>query len=158
MNKHNFIPLVTYRGWDEIDNCWRYGFLTKCPASNDFYIGNDKNERRVHPNSIGIYTGKDDKNGTPIFCAVNDAKYSSDIVKCGYVYAPFGFDDEHDEGYYIGTLAFQSSKGFGMLNRIKYSFSNDKEERPKGFELFPASRAEVIGNQYEEYLKETKND
>jgi len=78
MSKHNYTALTTFRGWRETEECWVYGDLFGKER-----ILTDNREGLaplVYPDSIGVYTGKDDKDGKPIFCGVGAAKYGGDNV------------------------------------------------------------------------------
>jgi hypothetical protein len=132
--KHNYIPLVKYRGWSEEKNEWVYGYYRKIYFHNqsgailehsiisrgEVYTAWDdydapREKWEVHPDSIGIYTGKDDCEDTPIFCAVNGAKRGSDIVEvCGakvfdIVFNNGGFECKNNNVIFPLSIAVQNS-------------------------------------------------
>ena len=92
MNEHNYTALTTFRGWSEETKEWFYGSLVILTFNGvkEYYIYDEKGERKkAHPDSIGIYTGKDDKDGTPIFCGVAGAEFGGDNVYAGSVRKEF---------------------------------------------------------------------
>ena len=138
MNKHNFKALQTFRGWNEDKGEWVYGQYASCNLTHVSYIINDtclsagglvsKQWVRVPKKSIGIYTGKDDKNGTPIFAGLpEDGNIGGDKLK-----------DIYGEG--IIAYCHYCDSRFEINDEMLTSFSNWI----------------VIGTQYEQQLKETK--
>lgn len=83
MKKHNFTALTTFRGWSEEKNKWVYGYYKYEQHSQGHYVlpfgRNQLCWIEIHPDSIGVYTGKDDKDGEPIFMAIG--KFGGDRVR-----------------------------------------------------------------------------
>lgn len=135
MSKHNFKALQTFRGWSAKNKEWMYGFLTKEPKGLRLYISNDNFERVCVPESIGIYTGKDDKNGTPIFAGLpEDGNIGGDKLKTGH----------RIDGYFEGIAKYDT---FGFVG-----YRNGKAQHIG----FASTDLEVNGTQYEQHLKENK--
>lgn len=139
MKQHDFIPLVTFRGWSEADEKFVFGALDIIGDVANIITNDSRRSFFVDKDSLGIYTGKDDKNGAPIFCGVAGAKYGSDILKVeiedgtvtgeiGYIEASFCWVDNND---------FMDGEPFS----IPIPFANDYV---------------IKSNQYEQYLKEQK--
>ena len=163
MAGHGFKALQTFRGWSEEYNRWRFGYLLPS-LSNDMYIfphidGMRLSKTKVVPESIGIYIGKDDNTkwedrpdwlkhipkedwtGVPIFAWLpEDGNIGGDIVKCEY--------------YYIGILRYGEypHDGHAYEENDSSGFFVDF-----AFDIKRHGAFEIIGTQYEQYLKEKKN-
>lgn len=99
-------------------------------------IAIDHNEMiAVVKESIGIFTGKNDKNGTPIFAGLpEDGNIGGDNVS---------FNVIQEDGKIIGEFSYTACNYFIHANGKMY-YANS------------AKNIEVIGSAYEQYLKETK--
>lgn len=140
--KHNYIPLVTYRGWDKRKQEWIYGSLVKLyPKSTgfvkSFIIDMSENKHSVEPNSLGIYKGQDDSRGAPIFAGVNGAEFGSDKVE-------FTLLDEHKSA----VVRF-SNDGY-------FYYDTDASPDTKILTSVTVSNLRVIGSQWEERLKDNR--
>ena len=133
---------ILFRGWSEELMKWRYGHLVE--SGNKIFVlasftpyspGLAGGE--VHPDSIGIYINKKDKDGKKIFCGCNGAKYGSDIVK------------QRIEAIGLHTNDWKTVEGEVVYSDLEQHFSIC------GFYPFDEDfETEVISNQWEEHLKE----
>ncbi len=151
MDKGNIMDDIIFRGWSEEYLKWVYGFLLgfrKLTSEEGIYItwsdGKGTYTEKVHPDSIGIYINKDDKNGKKIFCRCNGAKYGSDKIKTVY---ECGIES-------VGIVKYGE-----IFNTIQsyYDITNIGFDVTEG-ELISCpqekSDCEVISNQWEEFLNE----
>jgi len=139
--KYNYKPLTTFRGWGLNHNQWIYGGLVT--NGNETFIidsfnpyGGGFNGDKVDKDSIGIYTGRGDENGTPIFCGVDGALYGGDIVRQEFLDTIFS-----DPIISIGCVAYGDSAFFQIdeLNQTTNPIM---------------STSIVTSTQYEQHLKE----
>lgn len=149
MSKHNFKALQTFRGWSIVDDKFVYGSYIDGFILEHYLIGTQSINGREHKTfythnvkkeSIGIYTGKDDKNGMPIFAGLpEDGNIGCDIVTMYFdsTYKAWEYSVKHK-----GTKVITVPKVGGPLGNR---------------DLFPMlGKLEVIGTEYERYIKETK--
>jgi len=137
--KHNYKPLTTFRGWSEEQNGWVYGDLFHHAFDVAIQPLHSPNYFNVNKDSIGIYTGRDDANGTPIFCGVDGALYGGDILKTKF---------EDDESDFI--VVFED-----MSFRKKYKEWDETLKKPILNELeISILGLTVFRSQYEQHLKE----
>ena len=139
MSKHNFKALQTFRGWGGDTYGYVYGYLSE-NAFGKVIVSRfeaHKEEFLIPEESIGIYTGKDDKNGTPIFAGLpEEGNIGWDIL----------LNNNRGTSYPI-EFNGQSFVRYWEFSKSKVTIIDDFIRRNK---------IEVIGTQYEQYLKETK--
>jgi len=142
--KHNFKALQTFRGWSKSLGCWRYGFFWQDYSSynKDYLIDVDVVEKE----SIGIYTGKDDKYGTPIFAGLPE-----DVN--------IGGDALYDDGLFLGYARYDDGKSifggsFYLADEEGYSTHEAFEDEYESCEWHVS--VEVSGTQYEQHVKDTQ--
>jgi len=126
MAGHNFKALQDFRGWCKESKSFVHGALHKGLYKTPCEIFDGVFHYEVAPESVGVYTGKDDKDGTPIFAGLpEDGNIGGDVVE--------------------STLF----SGLKLKNNVV--FSNLKFYPYGAYKII-----EVIGTQYEQHLKETK--
>lgn len=153
MAGHNFKALQTFRAWSETLNTYVFGSLInnrfilieKTVDGIDDWI-EDCDFYEVAPESIGIFTGKDDKNGTPIFAGLPED-------------GNIGCDALYDDGLFLGYARYDDGKSifsgsFYLADEEGYSTDEAFEDEYKSCEWHAS--VEVDGTQYEQHLKETK--
>lgn len=117
---------IKFRGYGTKDKVWHYGLLTKTAYTGKWWI-DGKISGTVEEASIGQYTGFTDKNGKEI--------YEGDILDCG-----FGV---------VKRVCFADGRWLSMC-------SEDKKYDSDLLQDVLSSMCEVIGNIYEDRLKESK--
>lgn len=126
---------IEFRGYVKYKNKWVYGMLDKF---NNKYFINDGSDTKpyVEKDSIGQYTGFKDKNGKEI--------YEGDIIKgnCEEDYYDVNYTVKFSsDGEWIGVHEDKDS----LIKKLNLSIICGCQFNP-----------EVIGNIYEEKLKEDK--
>ena len=165
---------ILFRGWSEDRQKWVYGNYFK--MRNIHFIGKEYLDphSEVHPDSIGIYINKNDKNGNKIFCGCNGAKYGSDIIKDDYLdgniqygsyQASIGVEFKSlaktIEYVFIETTHYKKDEYLLLSNNItrklqsvygslNYGYFVETENRQYGLTEANIGNIEVISNQWEE--------
>ena len=117
---------IKFKGYSKLNNMWFYGLLGK--FAGKYYIECEGGAKPfVEEASIGQYTGFTDKNGKEI--------YEGCILDCG-----FGV---------VKRVCFADGRWLSMC-------SEDKKYDSDLLQDVLSSMCEVIGNTYEEKLKEDK--
>jgi hypothetical protein len=163
MSKHNYTALTTFRGWSEEQEEWIYGtgttdFLNISKLYPEYkykgklWLWSNYSWKRVHSDSIGVYTGTEDKDGKPIFCGVAGAKYGGDKLR-------FADKWEWYKHSYGMKMSFADDKERAELQK-QYDAEPYEERYVDGlgdFEWLLSSEIQtywgVVGNQWEEHLK-----
>ena len=146
MAGHNFKALQTFRGFDSDSKKLVYGWLepNASPSMPAIHV-NSLYSILVPKKSIGIYTGRDDKNGTPIFAGLpEDGNIGSDEIKCMHY-------NGISNSPYTGKVKFHKHTNSFYLD---LKFTEDTEG--PAIMMNTAQYLEVIGTAYEQHLKDTK--
>lgn len=170
MKKHNYTALTTFRGWSEEEEKWVYGFYVEdfkkgytgpslsnkhetiiVPDAVDILIVNKDGDFIVHQDSIGVYTGKDDKDEDAIFGAIG--RLGGDITVAEFLPNfdpnPKVWDKDAWSDKYQNLLLVVSYKQANFkLSVVGEPFTNWWLGSPNVKSL------QVVSTQWEEHLKE----
>jgi hypothetical protein len=117
---------ILFRAKTVCDGDWIYGGITWNPSKNEVFIHTKWDEGKVIPETVGQYTGLQDKNGTKIF--------EGDIVETKY-------------GRWGQVIWFSSPRG----QRWNLIPLEDKHKCPDDYDLWAPKNLEVIGNIHDNF-------
>lgn len=150
MNEHNFVALTTFRGWSEEHECFLFGGIYINKKGVCFIMHETGVAMIVHPDSIGVYTGKDDKYCTPIFCGVSGAEFGGDKVELEFISGLNEVQLSRGVVTYYAEQASFYSKRYEEEIKTKNSTTITKVGR---WDSLNHHLIRVLSTQWEEHLK-----
>ena len=151
--KHNFKALQTFRGWSHKDEKFVFGTFDRIGHYYDIIESETRINHSCYPESIGIYTGKDDATKWE-----DRPEWLENITKEDWTGVPIfaGLPEDGNMGWdrIKWSVSHWNSGGAWSAKVEEVKFKYNETLSTQGF--FIPQQCEVIGTAYEQHLKDTQ--